>query len=283
MILIPQKQQGGLITKGYAKKSFEQKPLISIITVVYNGEKYLEETILSVINQTYENIEYIIIDGGSSDGTLDIIKKYEDKIDYWVSEKDDGIYEAMNKGIDIASGKWINFMNAGDNFYSNVVIQTIFKDRSFEEIIIHGKVALLYEGKLISYYGNPKIIPHQGSFFDLNELKRFKFNQEYKIFADGEMLSRLQRLNHYKARFLNINVANFYLGGIGNHPKYFFKRLVEEYKMKRRNKQKINLKWLFLKFIDSMGYLFFKIFGESYYYTFFQKMILSFIKFKHGI
>jgi glycosyltransferase involved in cell wall biosynthesis len=95
-------------------------PLISIITVVYNGVSTLEQTILIVINQTYKNIEYIIIDGGSIDGTVDIIKKYEDKLAYWVSEPDKGIYDAMNKGIDKATGEWINFMNAGDcfNFYN---------------------------------------------------------------------------------------------------------------------------------------------------------------------
>jgi len=87
------KGEGGQRTKGHFKKSYEKKPLISVITVVFNGEKYLEETITSVINQTYENVEYIIIDGGSTDGTLDIIKRYEDKIDYWVSEKDNGIYD----------------------------------------------------------------------------------------------------------------------------------------------------------------------------------------------
>ena len=140
------KGEGGLRTKGYFKKSFDDKPLISIITVVFNGEKYLEETIQSVINQTYSNVEYIIIDGGSSDGTLDIIKKYEERIDYWVSEKDRGIYDAMNKGIDVASGKWLNFMNGGDEFYDNKVIENIFKNCSYEdEYVIHGKVALIYK------------------------------------------------------------------------------------------------------------------------------------------
>ena len=98
------KGEGGLRTKGYFKKSYDDKPLISIITVVFNGERYLEQTIQSVIDQTYDNVEYIIIDGGSTDGTLDIIKKYEDKIDYWVSEKDNGIYDAMNKGIKVCYG-----------------------------------------------------------------------------------------------------------------------------------------------------------------------------------
>ena len=84
--------EGGLRTQGYFKHSLPDKPLITVITVVFNGEKYLEETILSVINQTYDNVEYIIIDGGSTDGTLDIISKYEYAIDYWVSEKDNGIY-----------------------------------------------------------------------------------------------------------------------------------------------------------------------------------------------
>ena len=98
------------------------KPLVSIVTVVYNGENFLEETIKSVINQTYENIEYIIIDGGSTDGTVDIIKKYEDKINYWVSEKDAGIYDAMNKGIEAFKGDYINFLNAGDSYVNNEVL-----------------------------------------------------------------------------------------------------------------------------------------------------------------
>jgi glycosyltransferase involved in cell wall biosynthesis len=79
-----------------------------------------------VISQTYPNVEYIIIDGGSTDGTLDIIKKYEDYIDYWVSEADKGIYDAMNKGVDLATGQWINFMNTGDRFYDENSIEEVF-------------------------------------------------------------------------------------------------------------------------------------------------------------
>lgn len=119
--------EGGLRTQGYFKKSYDDKPLVTIVTVVYNGEQFLEETILSVINQSYDNVEYIIIDGGSTDGTLDIIKKYECAIDYWLSEKDSGIYDAMNKGIKTAShNSWLLVLGADDELLDiNEVISTL--------------------------------------------------------------------------------------------------------------------------------------------------------------
>lgn len=120
------KGAGGLRTKGHFKKSHENKPLITVITIVYNGEKYLEGTILSVLNQTYDNVEYIIIDGGSTDGTLDIVQKYEHFIDYWISEKDQGISDAFNKGIMAAQGEWIGLLNA-DDFYESTAIETVMK------------------------------------------------------------------------------------------------------------------------------------------------------------
>jgi len=108
------KAEGGLRTRGYYKKSYKGKPLISIVTVVYNGEKFLEEAIESVINQNYDNIEYIIIDGCSTDNTIDIIKKYDDQIDYWVSEPDHGQSDAFIKAFSICHGKWISWLNGDD-------------------------------------------------------------------------------------------------------------------------------------------------------------------------
>ena len=116
---------GGLRTKGITKNSTAEKPLISVVTVVYNGEKTLEQTILSVVNQTYNNVEYIIIDGGSKDNTLDIIKKYEDKIDYWQSEPDKGIYDAMNKGIKLATGEFIYILGCDDFLIDKDIFENI--------------------------------------------------------------------------------------------------------------------------------------------------------------
>jgi glycosyltransferase involved in cell wall biosynthesis len=117
--------EGGLRTQGYFKANLEGKPLITVVTAVLNGEKFLEETIQSVINQTYDNVEYIIIDGGSTDDTLDIIRKYEYAIDYWVSEKDKGTYDAMNKGIQLAIGKAISLINSDDFYYDNSVLKVL--------------------------------------------------------------------------------------------------------------------------------------------------------------
>lgn len=104
----------------------KSEPMVSIITVCYNSEAYIEDTIESVFNQTYSNIEYVIIDGDSSDGTLEIIKEYEPKFEgrmQWISEPDEGIYQAMNKGTRLSKGSYVFFLNAGDYFVSNNVIK----------------------------------------------------------------------------------------------------------------------------------------------------------------
>ncbi len=102
------------------------KPLLSVITIVFNNERDIERTMLSVLNQTYQNIEYLIIDGKSTDGTLEIIKKYQDRLAVLSSEKDNGIYDAMNKGLAKAKGDYVIFMNSGDEFYEKDTVKTVF-------------------------------------------------------------------------------------------------------------------------------------------------------------
>ena len=100
---------------------------LSIITVSLNNKDTIEQTIRSVLSQTYNNVEYIVIDGGSTDGTVDIIKKYEDKISYWVSESDKGIYDAMNKGIRKATGDIVGILNADDFYVDENVLEKVVK------------------------------------------------------------------------------------------------------------------------------------------------------------
>jgi len=169
-------------------------PLISVVTVTYNAVATIEQTILSVINQTYPHIEYIIIDGGSTDGTVDIIKKYADKIAYWVSEPDKGIYDAMNKGIKVATGEWINFMNCGDSLYTTSVLADIFNDKLCQKKgsdVIYGDACIME--KWGAYEERPRelclmtkcmVFCHQSAFVKTCLMKENLFDIELSICAD---------------------------------------------------------------------------------------------------
>jgi len=168
-------------------------PKISIVTPSYNQNQFLEKTILSVLNQNYPNLEYIIIDGGSTDGTLDVIKKYEDYIDYWVSEPDEGIYDAMNKGIDVASGEWLYFLGAGDIFYDFHVLKSIFVDsKSLESAVILFGDIIYDDGRLFKgrydaslYYKNT--VHHQGAFYWRRLFEEFRYQKDCFVSADYEL------------------------------------------------------------------------------------------------
>ena len=166
-------------------------PSISIITVSYNAVATIEKTILSVINQSYSNIEYIIIDGGSTDDTLNIIKKYQEKIAYWVSEPDKGIYDAMNKGIEKATGDYLFFLGADDILMENA-IQKIFGDNlSTKFLMIYGNV--MYDNNNIvksrfsykTFLHNT--IHHQATFYSRKLFDSFRYDTSFKITSDYEL------------------------------------------------------------------------------------------------
>lgn len=190
---------------------------VTIVTVVFNGRKHIEQTILSVTKQTYPNIEYIIIDGGSTDGTVDIIKKYADKIHYWCSEPDNGVYDAMNKGITHASGRWINFMNAGDYFYSQDSVSQIFStEESIDQYaIIYGdaefrlkNISYIVEARDNSITNEFMPFSHQASFVRSDIAKATKFDLSYKIAADTAFSLRLIR-EGYKFKHIPVIVCSY--------------------------------------------------------------------------
>ena len=225
--------------------------LITIVTVAYNAVKDIENTILSVLNQTYPNIECIIIDGGSTDGTLDIIKKYQDKIAYWVSEPDKGIYDAMNKGTLKATGMWLNFMNAGDTFYNEQVLEKVFKDNDWSDTdVIYGDVIIKYSKKeklkkVWSLTQLEKGMPfcHQSSFVRATLQRQYLFNTNYKICADYDFFYALYKKKFY-FKYTDILIAKFLNGGVSTDA--IFNLLVENWQIGKKN-YKLYFIYLLLK------------------------------------
>ncbi|AEF83950.1 glycosyltransferase family 2 [Treponema primitia ZAS-2] len=252
---------GGLRLNGITKKSQENMPLITVITVVYNAKDQLEETILSITGQTYKNIEYIIIDGASTDGTLDIIKKHEGLIDYWVSEQDNGLYDAMNKGIDLTSGNWINFMNSGDTFYDNKTIELLVSNIKYNDSIsvfygdaeVHFrsginiiKAPLAIQGKM-----NFMKFRHQSSFTKTSCLKERHFDVKYKIAADFDLFRYLY-INNGKFCYIPIVISKYYgIEGVSVDKPAAYE--YEKCKINGFLDKKINYAFLFFIIIFAIG------------------------------
>jgi len=180
---------GGLRTKGLIKQTKEGLPLITVVTVVRNGEKTIKETMMSVTGQTYGNIEYIIVDGGSLDGTIETIRRHEKWIDYWVSETDSGIYDAMNKAMNLATGDWIYFLGSDDVLYSENIIFDVVKCLNDVECIYYGDVCFkykryIYAGKFSKLKLLHKNIPHQAIFYPKSVYKKNSYLTKYKVLAD---------------------------------------------------------------------------------------------------
>lgn len=169
-----------------------QSPRVSIVTVTYNAAACVRETLESVIKQTYQDIEYIVIDGGSKDGTQDIIKGYTERITHFRSEPDKGTYDAMNKAIDIATGEWIIFINAGDFLVHNEVVAQVFKhpipnnyDFIYGDYIWKGdKCEMRIESRPLEKMWQRICFSHQSLFSRTSLMKTKKFELRYNIVSD---------------------------------------------------------------------------------------------------
>lgn len=187
-------RNGGLRNQGYFKENLRQSPLITIITVVFNGGKNIEETILSVINQSYGNVEFIIVDGGSTDGTLDIIKQYEKQINYWVSEGDQGIYDAMNKAWTLSNDdSTLLFLGAGDKIN---MLPTVLELRENPNKIIFGAVQLrdyIFKSEVSWRLKLGNRLHHQALLIPKKLHPTPPFDLNFKVYADYDLNLRLYK------------------------------------------------------------------------------------------
>lgn len=193
----------------------------SVITINYNNVNGLRQTIESVVSQSLDSFEYIVIDGGSTDGSVDIIKNNCDKISYWVSERDRGIYHAMNKGVTQAHGDYCIFLNSGDCLYYNDVLARI-ANLDLEEDILVGKL-LSYDNDCLFappsrpislYYLYSATVPHQSSFIKTDLLRRYPYDENLKIVSDWKFYVQASIMHNCSIRYLDVIVAQFDTSGV---------------------------------------------------------------------
>ncbi len=248
------------------RRNFKKKPFATIITIVKNNEKYLEHTIKSIINQSNKNFEYIVIDGNSKDKSLKIIKKYDKKIDFWISENDKGIYDAFNKGLKLAKGKFIGFVNSDDLLEKNAIKILREYDLKYPDIdFIFGAVKKHW-GTLYGYY--PWKIHFTWGFYSSHSTGFFikkksakkvgNYNLEYKYSADYDYFYRMI----IKEKLIGVGTKKnelfgiFRPGGFSSKIK-FIDHFFETIKIRLGNKQNkfLILLILILKYLKNINKL----------------------------
>jgi glycosyltransferase involved in cell wall biosynthesis len=196
------------------------EPKISVIIVVYNAANTVETAINSILEQTYKNTEVIVIDGGSVDGTLEILKKYKAANLRWISEPDKGIYDAMNKGIKFSSGEWLYFLGADDKLYGNKILEDIFKESDLHDAeFLYGNVkrgthSKLYDGEFDYEKLLKKNISHQAVFYKTDIfLRSGSYNLRYRTHADWDVNLRCFENQTVKTKYIDKIIACFATGG----------------------------------------------------------------------
>ncbi|MBZ9729742.1 glycosyltransferase [Salegentibacter sp. JZCK2] len=206
----------------------QEKPQLSIITVNLNNREGLKKTMQSVFEQTWQEFEFIIIDGGSTDGSREYIEQHKEKLSYWVSEPDKGIYNAMNKGIDKANGEYLLFLNSGDSFNNKEVLKNFSLLKPFEDII-YGNSLIIYpdsepelkvmpsnlEGMTIFY----RTLNHQSVFHNKRIFEKGKrYNEEYEVLADWVLYNEVVLFENGSYRHIDLVIADYDLNGFSSKP-----------------------------------------------------------------
>lgn len=203
------------------------KPKFSIITVNYNNLEGLKKTVESVINQTFQEFEFIVIDGSSKDGSANYIKQNNDLFDYWVSEPDSGVYQAMNKGIKKASGEYLLFLNSGDHFYNDEVLEKNHLEIKDSDIIYFDLQVVEGDKKFIKIYPNTlsfsyfveDTLPHPATFIKKEAfLKTNLYRENFKIVSDWKFF--IDAICKYNLSYKRISkpLSTFYIGGLSSNP-----------------------------------------------------------------
>lgn len=244
-------------------------PFFSIITICYNNKAGLEKTIESVINQTYNNFEFIVIDGGSNDGTIEVLNNYSSNFAYWVSENDNGISDAFNKGVKKSKGEWILFLNSGDILFNANVLELFAKfipNDSVETQIYYGKIVIENTKKNKYEFGSEfnlkkfhrrMNLPHQAIFFNKIYFVNYGyFDEKFKLAMDYELLLRP---NKYEYQFINAVVSEMEQGGVS-----------------QTNIDKIYREYLIAKLLHTKRNIFNLVF--DYYFYYYIYLILKFLK-----
>ena len=250
---------------------------ITIITVVFNGAKYIRSAIQSILSQDYDNIEYIVIDGGSIDGTVDIVKEYQDKISVFISEPDEGIYDAMNKGIALATGNVIGILNSDDFYIDEFVIEKVVKE--FDEKGVDSVYAdLVFVSpnnleKTIRYYDsnhfNPSRFaygwtPAHPTFFVKKEIydKYGVFRTDFKIAADFDILARFLYTQKISYSYMQEVLVKMRVGGVSTSFSSIWINNIEALKACKNNGIKTNIFKILFKYYHKVLGLFRR--GENY-------------------
>ena len=228
---------------------------ISIITITYNSEKHLEQTIQSIINQTYKIIQYIIIDGGSTDSTLDIIKKYADNISYWISEPDKGIADAMNKGLKIAQGDYVLFLHSDDYLENENAIENAsqFLDRDHEIFLFNlyysdNSHKSLVKPRGLGWWTNIKTgVLHQSVLCSKTLFEKIgDFDTNFKIAMDYDFFLRAYRAG-VKAKHINFTLSVMRKTGVSSRLDWpsLKERFAEERQIHKKNCHNILMRFLY--------------------------------------
>lgn len=230
-------------------------PKISVLTVCFNSHSFIEESVLSVVNQSYDNVEYIIIDGGSTDGTLDVLEKYRNQISLLVSEKDQGIYDAINKGLKLATGDFLIVLGADDHFLSYHTLEKVAPKLKSQECVYYGNVYmeefnLIFYGKFNKFKRAETNYCHQSIFYPMSVYKNYEYNLKYRLCADNDYNYRVSEKFSYE--YIQDTVSFYSYGGASGA-----RNDTEWYKVRR--KMIINhcgiIPFLYQAFKRKLGYL----------------------------